>query len=340
MQLSTLTRARLQDHFTATALAFGVEGNVVAVGNHYAATPTMVQAIYRKIIEDGNAFLSSINIVPVSEMSGEKIGFSLAGRTASRTDMSNPANERTPKHLSSLDSKGYLLAATEWDVALSYAKIDSWAKFPNFATLYMSLVRLAIGNDMLQVGWSGTLAAAATDIATNPLLQDVNKGWLQLIREFNSGSQYLLGAAGSVTLGSTTFKNLDVLAKAAKDMLPVYHRNRDDLVLLVGNDVMSYQDDVYLELNGNTPTEKAMLSGRITKAFAGMPTLTPAFFPDSTIVVTPLRNLSIYYQDSSVRRLQKDKPERNEVQDFNSANQGYVVEDEEMTGLIEGIEYA
>ena len=123
-------------------------------------------------------------------------------------------------------------------------------------------------------------------------------------------------------------------------MLPVHLRNRDDLVLMVGNDVMSYQEDVYLELNGNTPTEKAMLSGRITKAYAGMPTITPAFFPDSTILVTPLKNLSIYYQDTSVRRLQKDKPERNEVQDFNSANHGYVVEDELLTALIEGIEFA
>ena len=148
-----------------------------------------------------------------------------------------------------------------------------------------------------------------------------------------------MGSAGSVTLGGATFKNLDVLAKAAKDMLPVYHRNRDDLVLLVGSDVMSYQEDVYLELNGNTPTEKAVLSGRITKAYAGMPTMTPAFFPDGSVVVTPLENLSIYYQDSSVRRTQKDKPEKNEVQDFNSANQGYVIEDEEMFSLIEGIEF-
>tara|TARA_R110002050_G_scaffold57423_3_gene128938 strand:+ start:84803 stop:85825 length:1023 start_codon:yes stop_codon:yes gene_type:complete len=340
MALSIAAKARLQEHFNQTAKAFGVEANIMVVGNHYAATPTAAQTIYQKIIEDGNAFLASINILPVSEMTGQKIGMSLSGRVASRTDTSNPANERTPKHLSNLDTTGYSLAPTEFDVALSYAKIDSWAKFPNFASLYMALVRLAIGNDMLQIGWTGASVATGTNIGTNPLLQDVNKGWLQLIREFNGGSQYLLGATGSVTLGSATFKNLDVLAKAAKDMLPVHLRNRDDLVLMVGNDVMSYQEDVYLELNGNTPTEKAMLSGRITKAYAGMPTITPAFFPDSTILVTPLKNLSIYYQDTSVRRLQKDKPERNEVQDFNSANHGYVVEDELLTALIEGIEFA
>ena len=66
--------------------------------------------------------------------------------------------------------------------------------------------------------------------------------------------------------------------------------------------------------------------------------MTPAFFPGSSILVTPLENLSIYYQDSSVRRLQKDKPEKNQVQEFNSVNLGYVVEDEEQAAFIEGIE--
>lgn len=336
--LSQLGRQVLDEHFANTAEAFGVPAKDPSVGQHFTATPTVAQTIYERVVEDGNPFLSRINVYPVTELKGEKVGMSLTGRVASRTDTSG-SGERTPKHLDGTDAKGYELFFTEFDVALKYAKIDSWAKFKDFAQRYMKLVRQAMGNDMLQTGWTGTSAAASTNLVANPLLQDLNKGWLQLIREFNGGSQYLLGSAGSVKLGSATFKNLDVLAKAAKEMLPIYHQDRDDLVLLVGSDVLSYQQDTYYELNGDTPTEKAMLSNRITKAYAEMPTIRPAFFPNGTIMVTPLDNLSIYYQDSSVRRLQKDKPEKNEVQDFNSVNMCYVVEDEEMTSLIQGIEF-
>ncbi len=337
MQLSESAKARLEQHFNETAQAFGVTPQPPSVGQSFAATPTVAQTIYDKIQEDSAKFLKLINVLPVTDMKGEKVGMSLSGRTASRTDVSG-SGERTPKDLAALDAKGYELFFTEFDVALAYSKIDSWSKFKDFRARYMALVRKAIGNDMLQTGWTGLNAAAVSDIATYPLLEDVNKGWLQHMREFNAGSQYLLGSVGSVTLGAAGFENLDVMAKVAKDMLPVYHRDRDDLVLLLGSDVLSKQEETYFETHGNTPTEKAGLSGRITKAYAGMPAMTPAFFPGSSILVTPLENLSIYYQDSSVRRLQKDKPEKNQVQEFNSVNLGYVVEDEEQAAFIEGIE--
>lgn len=347
MNLSAHARQCLDRHFANTARAFGVPVGNPSAGQHYAATPSVAQTIYEKIVEDGNPFLSRINVVPVSELKGDKVGMSLTGRVASRTDTSG-AGERTPKHLANTDAKGYELYPTEFDVALKYALIDAWAKFPDFAARYMRLVRQAIGNDMLQTGWTGTSVAATTNIGANPLLQDLNKGWLQHIREFDSGSQRLLGGAkgvaGAVTLGESDeaiggFVNLDVLAQAAREMLPIYHRNNPNLVLIAGSNVLSYQQETYYKTNGNTPTEKAVLNGEITRAYDAMPSFYAPFFPASSILVTTLSNLSIYYQDSSVRRLQKDKPEKNEVQDFNSVNLGYVVEDEELCALVENITF-
>lgn len=337
--LSTLARQVLDQHFANTAKAFGVPVANPAAGQHYSATPSVAQTIYNRIVEDGNPFLKLINVIPVSELKGQKIGLSLSGRVASRTDTSS--GERTPKHLADTYSKGYELFPTEFDVALKYSLIDAWAKFPDFSARYMALVRQAIANDMLQTGWTGESAETETDIENNPLLEDLNVGWLQLIREFNDGSQYLIGTElEPIELGGDDFKNLDVLAHEAKQKLPVYHRNRNDLVLLVGNDVLASQEATYYETNGNTPTEKAMLSGRITRAYANLPTMTPPFMPNGSLLITPLNNLSIYYQDSSVRRTQKDKPEKNEVQDFNSVNLGYVVEDEEMAVFVENITIA
>jgi P2 family phage major capsid protein len=336
MNLSNESRQALMLHFANTALAYDAQ-----VGQQYAATPSKAQTIYNKIVEDGNAFLRQINMVPVTEVAGDKIGLFLTKRVGSRTQIT-PTVERTPKNLSDTDSKGYQTAFTEFDVAIGYALIDAWAKFPDFADRYMTLVRQAIGNDMLQTGWTGTSVAATTNMTSNPLLQDLNKGWLQAIREFNSGSQRVIGTGPSpISLGPTTgiFKTLDGLIHDAKQRLPIWHRTRPDLVALIANDVLSQQEETYFETNGNKPTEKAVMSGLITRAYAGLPSISPPFMPNGTVLVTSLQNLSIYYQDSSVRRLQKDKPEKNEVQDFNSVNLGYVVEDEQMTSLVENITF-
>ena len=172
------------------------------------------------------------------------------------------------------------------------------------------------------------------------MLQDLNVGWLQKIRVYNSGSQYVNGTVQApVELGGTTFKNLDVLAHVARQRIPLQFRNRPDFVLLVGSDVLAYQEETYYELNGDTPIQKAAINGQITRAFAGLPTISPPFFPQSALLITPLKNLSIYYQDTSVRRLQRDYAPKNQVEEFNSVNQGYVVEEELATSLIETITF-
>jgi P2 family phage major capsid protein len=340
MPLSTQGRARLDQHFTETAEDFNVTPRDPSSGQHFSATPSVAQTIYERVVEHGDEFLQMINVIPVSEIKSEKVGMSLNGSAARRTN-TDGGNERKPSHLVSLAAKMYELFPTEFDVALKYSKIDSWAKFKDFAARYMKLVRARISDDMLLIGWTGTHSAPQSDPATYPLLEDMNKGWLQIMREFNEGSQYLIGTEEvPLVLGSDTIKNLDVLVHQGIQMLPKHYRKRKDLVALVGSDLLSSQEETYFEVNGNTPTEKAVLANRITKAYGGLPTMSPAFFPDGGLLITPLDNLSIYYQDTSVRRTQKDKPELNEVQDFNSVNQGYVVEDEELAVLIENITLA
>ncbi|MQU29769.1 phage major capsid protein, P2 family, partial [Pseudomonas helleri] len=77
----------------------------------------------------------------------------------------------------------YELADTQSDVGLPYAKIDAWAKFPDFKDRYSAAVQKRIAQDRIVVGFHGTSAAAQTDLEANPKLQDVNKGWLQQLRE-------------------------------------------------------------------------------------------------------------------------------------------------------------
>jgi P2 family phage major capsid protein len=331
--LSNAARLQVTAMYAAIAATYGAD-NV----ENFTATASLTQELNDKIVEDGNPFLSLISTNPVTEVAGEKIGLSLSGRVSSRTDTSG-VGERSAKRLLALDNEGYELKQVDSDVALTYAQIDNWSKFKDFRDRYGKAVRLAIGNDRLQAGWTGTSAAATTVIGDNPLLQDLNPGWLYKIRNWNTASQYLIGTEGEpIELGGVQFPNLDSLVHEAKQLIPVWNRKRPDLVALISDDLMANQEAVYYAENGGTPTEKILLNnGIISRAYGGLPSVVPPFFPDGTILITPLKNLALYFQDSSWRRQMMDNPKKNQFEDYNSRNEGYVVEDYEMTALLENI---
>ena len=62
----------------------------------------------------------------------------------------------------------------------------------------------------IMIGFNGIKISPTTDIAANPLLQDVNKGWLQKQREENPTRVLSSGSVvGKVTVGKTgDFKKL------------------------------------------------------------------------------------------------------------------------------------
>lgn len=334
--LSAAGKARIDDHIKLTAAHYGS-----TPGQLYTATPTAAQSLNERIILDGNWLLPLINVSPVSEISGDKIFMDLSASVTGRTDTSG-SGERSAKRMLALSDQTYDLKKTESDVALTYAQIDAWAKFKNFAELYARRVARAVGNDRVKIGFHGTSAAATSDIDTNPNLQDVNKGWLQLLREFNAGSQYTIGTENDpIQLGGDDFGNLDVLVGNAIDMLDEQFREDPDLMVFVGRNVLQYTRNQYATVHGNTPTEKAKLyDGTTLTTYGGLGAITPPFFPSNAILVTSLKNLSIYWQDTSWRRQQINNPKRDQYEDFNSRNEGYVVEVEGKAALIENITYA
>lgn len=329
--LSAVAQERVNHLFANTAMAYGG-----AVGQQYSATPSVAQTLNDKIVEDGNWFLQRVNTVPVAEIKGEKVMLGLSGNVASRTDTTGNG-ERSAKNLVSLDGKGYELFQTDSDVALTYSQIDTWAKFKDFAQRYGGAIRKAIGNDRVKVGFNGTEAAATSSA---PDLSDVGVGWLELIRQYNGGAQYLLGSSGSVTLGNETFPNLDSLVFEALSQIEEPFREDPDLVVLMGRGVMNHAKGSYYEAQGNTPSEKTKIEDRMTHAtYGGLPAYVPPFFDANSLLVTSFSNLSIYWQEGSWRRKQEDAPKKNQLEDYNSRNEGYVVEQEGKTFLVQGIEY-
>ncbi|MNG03881.1 Phage major capsid protein, P2 family [compost metagenome] len=63
------------------------------------------------------------------------------------------------------------------------------------------------------------------------------------------------------------------------------------------------------------------------------------FFPDAKLLVTTLGNISIYYQKATLRRFIKDEPMINQVGDYQSLNEAYVIEDYGLVALVENIEF-
>jgi P2 family phage major capsid protein len=331
-QLSEHGRKQIDAFIAQIGQVYGVDAT-----RQFTVTPTIAQELQPLITLDGAPFLQQINVMPVAELKGEKIFLDVSSLVSKRTDTGS--NDRVPTDPSALTNKTYELFPTETDVALPYATIDSWAKFPNFAALWNALVRKAIANDRARIGWHGIAHATPTVPGTYPNGEDVNIGWLKQIRDYNSGSQYVDGSEGAVVIGTADFPNLDYLVSVAKARIDLVFRNSPDLVALISANLASTEEAEYFRKNGRKPENKELLltDNRLIRNYGGLPSYSPPFMPDGVVLVTSFKNLSIYYQDTSWRRMIRDWAPRNRYEDFTSRNEGYVVEDFRKTSLVDGI---
>lgn len=322
--MSLSTAARLK--FSNLALAIAATYGVASAREEFNVTPTHAQTLNDKITLS-SAFLQRINVLPVSELKGEKVMLGVSGTVTGRTNTT--AADREPRHVLGLDGEPYELFKTDSDVALKYAAIDAWAKFPNFPQRYAAAVQKQIGLDRIMIAWNGTSVAATTNRAANPLLQDVNKGWLQIAREQAPQQVMVQGAtAGKIKLGAGgDYKNLDALVFDVSLMIDEEFRDGGDLVAIIGRGLLANDKGKLYAAQGNTPTEKERLEmAQVIATYGGLPAYTCPFFPANGLVVTSFDNLSIYFQDSSWRRHIADNPKRDQTEDYNSRNEGYVIE--------------
>jgi len=75
-----------------------------------------------------------------------------------------------------------------------------------------------------------------------------------------------------------------------------------------------------------------------TKRLGGLPAVQVPFFIPGGVLVTRLDNLSIYYQNGKRRRAIIDNPKRDRIENFESSNDAYVVEDYDYAAMAENIE--
>jgi len=305
----------------------------------FAVEPSIQQTLESKI-QESSAFLSLINMVGVDELKGEKLGLGISGPIAGRTDVST--KDRQPRDFTALDPNGYECVSTEFDTFLPWSKLDAWAKFPDFQTRVRNAIVRQQALDRIMIGFNGTSAASETDRVANPLLEDVNKGWLQMYRERAAQRVLTEGGegVGQVRIGpGGHYANLDALVyDVVNEMIDPWHRESTDLRVICGRKILADKYFPLIQEHAGTPTENQALDLMVSqKRMGGQQAVRVPFFPDGKLFITMPENLSLYWQLGSRRRYMKDKPERKRVENYESSNDAYVIEDFGAGCLVENV---
>lgn len=333
-------------HFNNFAAQVAKLNGVPDATQKFAVDPTIQQRLEKRIQESSD-FLSRINIVGVDELKGEKLALGVTGPIAARTNVNN--QDRKTRDLTTLDAQGYECRMTEFDTHLGYAKLDAWAKFPNFQAMVRDVIVRQQALDRMMIGFNGTSAAIQTDPIANPYLQDVNIGWLQQYRTQSPARVMAGGKTNDKVLIDPTanendpgivgdYATLDALVyDVVHSLIAPWFRRLPGLVVILGRNLMS---DKYFPLLNQLPPSEQLAADLVIsqKRIGGLQGMDVPFFPDNALMVTTLDNLSIYWQNGARRRHVTENPKRNRVENYESSNDAYVVEDFGAGCLVENIE--
>ncbi|MBF0783895.1 phage major capsid protein, P2 family [Muribacter muris] len=312
--------------------------NVLSEQRKFNVTPSVQQTIYEKLRES-SAFLGAISFVFPEEQQGETLGLDSNNTIAGTTDTSGDQTRKT-SDIASLIKQTYFCQQINFDTHITYARLDMWAKFPDFQKRVAAVALKQKKRDLIMVGFNGTSRAPTSNRQQNPLLQDVGVGWLEKIR-LNAPQRNMNGkeVGNQVLVGKgQRYDNLDALVMdATEELIDEWHRDDTDLVVIVGRKLLA---DKYFPIvnKENAPTEQLAADVIISqKRIGGLKAVRVPFFPANAILITKLENLAIYVQEGTTRKHIKDVPERDRIETYESENLDYIVEDYGCTALIENI---
>jgi P2 family phage major capsid protein len=329
----------------ATRVLFNAYLAQIAALNHvgsaaqgFTTAPEVQQTLESKIQESSD-FLGRVNNIGVREQGGQRVGLGIGSTIASTTD--TLTTDRAPFDPTTLEDRSYLCQQTNFDTAIRYAKLDAWAKFADFQTRIRDAILRRQALDIISIGFHGVSRAATSDRGANPLLQDVNIGWLEKIRSEAEGQvmSEVVGASGVITIGDAgDYKNLDALVfDVVNNLIEPWYRNDTELVVILGRQL--FADKYFPLINAVQPPSEKIAADLIVsqKRVGGLQAVQVPFFPENALLVTRLDNLSRYYQDGARRRTIIDNPKRDQIENYESSNDAYVIEDYGLAALAENI---
>ncbi len=311
----------------------------------FTVEPSVTQTLMNRV-QESSEFLTRINIVPVSEMKGEKIGVGVSGSIASTTDTAG-GDERETADFAALDSEGYECAQVNFDFHIRYNTLDLWARYEDFQTRLRDAIVKRQALDRIMIGFNGTHRAKTSSRAKYPMLQDVAPGWLQKYRD-NAPARVMSKITGEdgtvisekIRVGKGgDYANLDALVMdATNDLIEPWYQEDPELVVICGRQLLA---DKYFPLVNQSQANTEQLAADLIvsqKRIGNLPAVRVPYFPASALMVTRLDNLSIYWQEGTHRRLIDEVAKRDRIENYESVNEDYVVEDYAAGCLVENIE--
>lgn len=310
-------------------------------GISFSLTPSASQTIVDKMQESAD-LLKQINILEVDEQEEESIGLTsvpLSSTNNSTTEARHPVQGCTA------ETDRYRCEQVNTDTYVSYEKLDQWAGLDNFFGHMESQIYRRQALDVILTGIYGTHHAAKSDITANPLLQDVNTGWLEKWRR-NASARVVNGVSVSrrnnanIIESSGDYGTIDSLTmEAYQELLDPWHTGDSDLVVICNLSLITGKYYPFVNNLGVTPNKEllAFALQNENRQIGGLPVCPIPFFPQNAMLVTSLDNLSLYWQTGTHRRKISEEPEFNRVSTYDSWNNAYVVEDYGKGCLIEGI---
>jgi P2 family phage major capsid protein len=319
--------------------------DVGTLDKKFNVEPSVTQTLMTRL-QESSEFLTRINIIPVDEMMGAKVGVGVTGTIASTTN-TDAGDERETADFTKLDQEGYHCTKTNYDFHWMYSKLDLWARYNDFQTRLRDAIIKRQALDRILVGFNGVSRAPTSNRVQNPLLQDVGVGWLQKYR-LNAPSKVMgmiVAEDGTVTNeavkvgGEGEYKNLDALVfDAVNELVDPIYQDDTELVVICGRKLLA--DKYFPLINKQQPNTEAMAADLIIsqKRIGNLPAVRVPGFPANAMLITRLDNLSIYWQDGTHRRHVEEVPKRDRIENYESINEDYVVEDYGCGCLIENIE--
>ena len=337
------TRIKFNGYLDQVAKLNGITSAIVK----FNVLPSVQQSLETAIQESAD-FLKRINVIPVNEQEGEAILLGVNGPIAGRTNTAG-GNRRNPADRSALAKDAYSCKQTNFDSAFPYPLVDAWAKFPDFQPRLTAAIAQRQALDRIMIGFNGTSYADPSNRAANPLLQDCGIGWLEKIRKeaphrMISGVTVTARDEDNKIVAKGTYGNVSSAVYDAKNsLMDEWHKRNPDNVVILAGDLLTTSNFPAINAMSQTNPNTEMLAGQLIVAqerVGNMPTFIAPYFPVNGILITPFKNLSIYYQRGGLRRTIKEEPEYNRVATYQSSNDDFVVEDYGNVAFIDGITFA
>lgn len=331
-------RNQTRELFDAYLAQVAQLNGVASAVRTFTTAPTVAQRLETRI-QESSEFLGRINMIGVPEQSGQKVGLGVSGPVAGTTNTAT--TDRATTDLTALDDRSYTCTQTNFDTHLTYAQLDAWAKFTDFQARIRDAIVKRQALDRIMIGWNGTSRATTSNPSTNPLRQDVNIGWLQKMRTENAARviKEVVAASNKINIGATgDYKNLDALVfDMVNDLLQPWYQDDTELVVICGRTLLS---DKYFPIINKTQDPSEQLAADVVmsqKRIGGLPAVRVPYFPDGKLLITRLDNLSLYWQEGTRRRTVVDNAKRDRIENYESVNDAYVIEDLGCAAMAENI---